>query len=101
MATVLPTTQPTPIIQTKDYSDVLRDQLDAGQNALSLSRDCPVKCEVCMVPQKVATHYANDKLSREGLLQNQPESYVRTHRLSATNCYLDQPRECRCLSSER
>jgi hypothetical protein len=94
MATVLPTPQPTPIFRTKVYRDVVRDEMDAVPNALRMSRDCPVTCEVFMVPQQIATQCFTDKLSRKGngLLQNQPERYVRTP-LTPSHKSLPRPAE--------
>ena len=50
MVNVLPTSASPPILQNNDSRDVLRCEVDAKQQSLKLSHDCPVKCEVRMVP---------------------------------------------------
>ncbi len=47
MTTPLPMLQPTPVLTSGDYRDVLRREMDAGKIPLSLGKGCPVQCEFC------------------------------------------------------
>lgn len=47
MNTPLPMLQPTPVLTSGDYHDVLRREMDAGKIPLSLGKGCPVQCEFC------------------------------------------------------
>ncbi len=47
MTMPLPMLQPTPVLTSGDYRDVLRREMDAGKIPLSLGKGCPVQCEFC------------------------------------------------------